>query len=76
MRRTHGELPSTLVGAQLSHGRRRRVWERCTHDHSCRFGGCEGDSHLMVSILSVRSDVGQLLRGRGEIVRFKENKDD
>ena len=30
----------------------------------------------MVSILSVRLDVGQLLRGRGEIVRFKENKDD
>lgn len=27
----------------------------------------------MVSILSVRLDVGQLLRGSGEIVRFKEN---
>ena len=50
--------------------------DTCTHDHNCRFGGCEGDSHLMVSILSVRLDVGQLLRGRGEIVRFKENKDD
>ena len=76
MQGVQGELPSTLVGDNSLMEGRGRVWERCTHDHNCRFGGCEGDSHLMVSIFSVRSDVGQLLRGRGETVRFKENKDD
>lgn len=75
MRGAQQGLPSAPVGGHFCHGGKEKGVGKCTHGHNYSFGSSGGDFHLMVSIFSVREEVGHLLRGR-EVGSFEENEDD